>query len=133
MKSLLRAFTYNAFALYFADIIIPGFSTGNNFAILGAAAGVLTVLNFLVKPFAKILFFPINLVTLGLFSAVINAAIIYLLIIFVPQIKASAWNFPGFHYSGFSIPKMEVSSLLTIFVVSSFISLFLSILNWMRK
>ena len=48
-------------------------------------AGVLGLLNFFVKPILKILAFPITMMTLGLFSLVINLFILWLATILVPQ------------------------------------------------
>jgi putative membrane protein len=45
---------------------------------------VLTLLDKLVRPLLKILFLPINIVTLGFFSLVINVFILYMATYFVP-------------------------------------------------
>jgi putative membrane protein len=133
MKLLIRSFLFNVFALHFADLIIPGFKINGNIEFLFLAAFFFTILNFFIKPIAKLLFFPINLVTLGLFSFVINAGILYALIYLVHQIKIQAWSFPGLHLYGFSIPQAYIQTLPTVILTSIFISLLLNILNWLRK
>jgi putative membrane protein len=133
MKLLIRSFLYNVFALHFAEIIIPGFKIIGGIEFLFLSGLFFTILNFFIKPIAKLLFFPINLITLGLFSFVINAGILYALIYLVHQIQIKIWTFPGFHLYGFSAPKTDINQILTIFLASIFISLFLSILNWLKK
>lgn len=133
MKSLLRSFLYNFLSIYFAAIIVPGFVVSGGPATLGVAAVFLTLLNFFVKPIAKLLFFPINLVTLGLFSWIINVGILWLLVVFLPQLHASSWTFSGIYIKGFSIPKTAITPILTIILVSFLISIFTHILNWVRK
>lgn len=133
MKSLLRAFLFNFLSIYFAAIIVPGFVVKGGFITISIAAIFLTLLNFFVKPVAKLLFFPINLVTLGFFSWVINALILWLLVVFLPQLHATSWTFNGASFNGFSIPKFVFTPVLTIIVVSFTISLFTHILNWVRK
>ena len=48
-------------------------------------AGVLGLLNFFVKPILSILALPITIMTLGLFSLVINLFILWLATMVVPQ------------------------------------------------
>lgn len=65
-------------ALWVADWLLAGFAvTGGIWGYL--AAGVLLgILSTFAAPVLKILTFPLILVTLGLFSAVINAFILWL-------------------------------------------------------
>lgn len=53
------------------------------FAILGAAA-VLGLLNLLVKPFLVLITLPVNLLSLGLFTLVINGLVLWLVAVLVP-------------------------------------------------
>lgn len=133
MKSIIRSFIYNIFCLYFASIIIPGFQIKGDIKIILLGGAALTILNLFLKPIAKILFFPINLVTLGLFSWVINVIIMYILMYFLPQIAARDFVFNGFSLNGFTVPSIYFSKLLTIILVSFFISFFSGFLNWARK
>lgn len=133
MKTLIRSYIYNIICLYTASIIIPGFKIGSDYRIIFLGGGALTVLNLFLKPIAKVLFFPINLVTMGLFSWIINVAILYLLIYFIPKIAVSGWNFAGFYAQGFSIPSIYFNKLLTVILTSFFLSFVSSFLNWVRK
>lgn len=55
------------------------------------AALVLSVVNAIVKPVAKVLTLPVTILTLGLFSLVVNAAMFYIV----------DWLVPGFETVGF--------------------------------
>ncbi len=55
------------------------------FAMLVAAA--LTIVNIFIKPIIKLLAFPINLFTFGLFNLVINFGILYGTTYFIPQFQ----------------------------------------------
>ncbi len=133
MKSLLRAFIYNLVCLFLATLIIPGFSIEGGVRVLLFASIVFTLLNFFLKPLIKILLFPINFITLGLFSFLVNVIIIYVLIYFVSQIKITPWTFYGFSYQGFSIPTIYFTNFLTILIASFLLSIFFNILMWIRK
>jgi len=75
--------------LMFAGVImgtcyLPGISVdGFEFAMLIAL--VLTVINIFIKPLIKILAFPVNLLSFGLFNLVLNFGILYGVSYFIPQ------------------------------------------------
>jgi putative membrane protein len=61
-------------------------------AILGAAA-VLGLLNVLVKPFLVLITLPVNLLSLGLFTLVINGLVLWLVAALVPALYiAGFWT-----------------------------------------
>ncbi|MDP3057467.1 MAG: phage holin family protein [bacterium] len=63
-------------AVYFK--LIPGFEfTGDTISLLWVSF-LLTIVNFFLKPVLKLLFGPLILLTLGLFTVVINMIIIYI-------------------------------------------------------
>ena len=64
--------------------------------VLLMAGLVLSLLMLLVAPLLKILFIPINLLTFGLLSWVINVVVLYLLTVFVSGVSVVAWTFPAF-------------------------------------
>lgn len=65
-------------ALLVAPYIIPGISISNFYSAL-VAVFVLGILHITIRPVLLLLTLPINLLTLGLFSLVVNAIIFWLL------------------------------------------------------
>jgi putative membrane protein len=77
MKKTLINWLLSALLLYLVAWILPGFSiTGIVTALV--AALVLGLVNAFIKPIIQILTLPITLLTLGLFSIVINAVMLSL-------------------------------------------------------
>jgi putative membrane protein len=70
-------------AILITDYILPGVSTSGIVSALIFAL-VLGILNAVLKPLLVILTLPINVVTLGLFTLVINALVILLASAIVP-------------------------------------------------
>src|ERR1044072_8522330 len=84
-----------AAGLYVATRIVPGVSySGGTLAFLGVAL-VFGVVNAFIRPVAKILTFPIIIVTLGIFALVVNGLMLWL------TISISSALGLGFHVSGF--------------------------------
>lgn len=72
---LLIKFFGTVFALLLAAYLIPGFVV-ESFYTASIVAVLLGLLNITIKPVLMLLTLPLNIVTLGLFSFVINAALI---------------------------------------------------------
>ena len=106
----------NAAALWVSTKLVPGVNfDGGTLPILGVAL-VFGVVNAFLGPIAKILTFPLIIVTLGIFSLVINGLMLWLTSSF-----SSALGL-GFHVSGFwaaffgGLVVSVVSTLLSMLV-----------------
>lgn len=133
MKALLRSYIINLFTLWFTSRLVSGFKLAGNYQtfILGAAA--LTLILIFIKPLVKLLFLPINFLTLGLFSWITNVIILYLLTIFVPQIKVLPFKYPGFSHQGFTIPEIYFGTFESFVITSFIISLITNFLAWLYR
>lgn len=80
----------SALVIFSAAYIIPGVDV-DTFTTAFVAALVLGIINAVIKPILLLLTLPINIVTLGLFTLVINAFLIML----------TSYIVPGFHVHGF--------------------------------
>ena len=83
---ILLALALNALALLATAYVVPGFKV-DTFTSALLAAVVIGVINTFVKPILSYLTKPINMLTLGLFSFVINAVVLYLATFFVPGFR----------------------------------------------
>lgn len=130
MRWILRQLLFHFASLITASYIIPGFTLSYAPYDLAYATAALAVLNVFVKPVVKILFLPINLITLNLFTLVINGAVVYGLTRIVPSVSLNSWQFPGYSGSGIIIPALPVSVLYTYIIVAIVITITVSVLNW---
>lgn len=84
MLSFIVRIIGNAIALYVAYYLVPGFVVTGSIKQYLIAGLVLAVLNLIVRPVLKLISFPLILLTLGLFTLVINALILWLVDYLVP-------------------------------------------------
>jgi len=61
--------------LFLAAKFIPGVEFMGSYKMLIIIGGVLGIINFFIKPILKAISLPIRILTLGIFSLVINMAI----------------------------------------------------------
>lgn len=90
MKNVLIRLILSAIAVLICAYILPGAEVDGFWSAI-VVAGVLAILNVLLKPILVILTIPITIVTLGLFLLVINTLLVLL----------ASWLIPGFAVDGF--------------------------------
>lgn len=78
MTRLLLLWFVNAAALWAADSMIRGIRHTGTMVDLLVVALVFGLINTFIKPVVKLLALPVRLLTLGLFSLVINAGLLWL-------------------------------------------------------
>lgn len=87
---ILISWLVSSLAIIIAAYVLPGVQVDNFLAALVAAL-VLGIINSVLKPILLLLTLPINVLTLGLLTFVINALLVML----------AASIVPGFHVNGF--------------------------------
>ncbi len=87
---IILALIVNAAALLVTAYIVPGFRV-DNFQTAILAAIVLAVINTFIKPVLMFLTAPLNFLTLGLFTFVVNAALLYLAAAVVRGVSIDSW------------------------------------------
>jgi putative membrane protein len=105
----------NAAALWAATRITPGISFDGDWWTLLVVALIFGVLNVSVRPLLWFMTLPLLIVTLGLFTFVLNALMLWLTGV------VSEWLGLGFHVDGFGAAFLGA---LVVSVVSFMLSLF---------
>ena len=118
MQFLIRLLV-NAAALWVATRLVSGVTYADGWLPFLGVAAVFGVINAVIRPVAKLLTFPLILVTLGIFSLVVNGLMLWL--------TSSVSGALGlqFHVAGFwaafwgALVVSIVSTLLSVLVVDS--------------
>lgn len=105
LRRLVLRLVINAVAVYAAAYVVDGISVPGPGAALGVAI-ILGVLNVFVRPLLLLITLPVNVLTLGLFTLVINGLILAL----------AAWL----------TPALQIDTLWTAIVAA----LVISLINW---
>ena len=114
MKLLLR-WAFIAISLFAAAYFVDGIRvSGNGWFVYAAMAAILSIANMLIRPILKFFSFPLMILTLGLFTFVLNAIMLWL-----SSYIAVHYFQVGFYVDGF-IPALLGS--LVVSVVSTVLS-----------
>ncbi|HLE76996.1 MAG TPA: phage holin family protein [bacterium] len=109
MQAFLIRWLFNAVAVYVAARIVPGVRTPDFVGAIVAAL-ILGVVNAIIRPIVLLLTLPVNILTLGLFTLVINTLMLYLV----------AWIAPSYlQLSGFGAAFLGA---LLITIISAVLS-----------
>ena len=96
MKLLFR-WAITALALFVAAWLVPGITVdGSGWVLYAVMAVILGLVNAIIRPLLKFMTCPLILLTLGLFTFVVNALTLW----FASWIAVN-WFHVGFHVSGF--------------------------------
>jgi putative membrane protein len=107
----------NTVAIWIAAILVPGITLTSDVLSWLVVAVIFGLINALIKPLVKLLTLPLNVMTLGLFTLVINALML-MLTAFVTDILVIEGAVFGF------VPALMGSIIISI--VST-------LLNWLIK
>ncbi|MHB8960905.1 MAG: phage holin family protein [Candidatus Limnocylindrales bacterium] len=120
MKGLVLGVAATAIAFAILTLILPEVRWDNNYLHLAIIAILFGIVNGLVKPVVKLLSFPINLMTMGLFGIVINVVLF----------MGVAWVSDAYLHFGFTIHGWPKSALtLDVIGIALIASIVLGILT----
>ncbi len=86
MTSLIFQIVAGILGLWLAVKFVPGVEFVGEIKYLFFAGAILGLINFFIKPILNVITFPLKILTLGLFSLVINMAIIWAVDILFPEL-----------------------------------------------
>lgn len=129
MKYLLRVFLFNLFALWLVKELFPGLIVTGGVQTVLLASVVLSLLMIIVRPMLKILFIPFNFLTFGIAGWFVNAVVIYILTLLVPEVVIRSFEFPGFSWGGFVIPSANISYIWSVILVTVSVTVLSHILH----
>jgi putative membrane protein len=118
MKSAVRPILFNAFSLFLISQLFSGVKILGGLPALLLSGTVLSILSIVLKPILGILAFPLNMITFGTFTIVINAFILYVLTLFVRQISIHSFTSPGLSFAGFVIPSFSFNTIFAFLLIA---------------
>lgn len=100
MKKLTRTIILTTISIAIVAYLVPQISVANltSLILVGTTIGLL---NLVVRPVLKMVFLPINLLTLGIFNFLLNIGLLYLALWLVPGVSIGNIVFLGWEFTGF--------------------------------
>lgn len=131
MKAILRNVLLYAFALFIASILFDGLVLHGGLRTLIVGGILLSIGYKIIKPVLSIISLPFNMISLGLFSTLILAFILFLITLIYPPIEVVPFTFSGLSFWGIEVKRFYVSLLLSYVLISVTIYLITKLINWL--
>lgn len=131
MKTLLRYFLINLVSLFLTTRFLPGLTYTGGIKSLAIGAVAFMLINFILVPLLKILFLPLNLLTVGLFAWLVNVLAIYALTTIVSDFVLLPYHFPGLTVASVVIPPYQLTTFWVAVVASLVIGIITHFLQWL--
>lgn len=129
MRSFLRDGLLHTFSLYITAAFYPGLIIPALFTSLLWVGFIFTLINYFVKPIIKLFLLPLNLLTLGLFRWVANVVILLILTQINPSVRLVSMTTSALTYSGFAIPPLTLTLIISYILASLILSLVYNLLD----
>lgn len=133
MKTILRNIGIYTLILYFLPFIIPGVEIEGGAATLFTAGIALALMFLILKPILNIISFPVNIITLGLFSIFTNVLILYLLTVFITDVSVTSFTYDKTEFAGFITPKISFNTFFAYLYTAFVLSFIDSFAKWLIK
>lgn len=133
MKKILRFYLINAVSLWATTQILPGLTYNGGLKSLLVGGLAFSLINVALVPFLKILFLPLNILTLGIFAWLVNVLALYALTTVISDFRLLPFNFPGFSYNGINIPLYYLSPFWVAVLASFLIGMITHFLQWLTE
>lgn len=130
MRGIIREWFLYLLSLYVLDYVFSFIFIANR-SVLIAAGTSLFLLNTIGRPILKILWLPINIVTLGLFSWVINIVVILIVIYLVPGFRITALDTQAIQIGRLFVPAINLRLQWTYIAFTFILAWTISLLRWL--
>lgn len=129
MRHFLKAVILTIVALYTAYSIVPTINLGGNPKNVLILLGGIFLVSQVINPIFSLVLLPINHLTFGLVMFILNIALIFALINFLPGFNIAAYSFPGANIEGFILPANNFNEVSTIVLVAFIITFVQKVLH----
>lgn len=129
MRHYIKSFLITIASFFTTTNFIPTISTGDNSKNLLVVIAGLWFITLVINPIFSLVFLPINILTFGMISAILNIAFLFALINFLPGFHIDTFTFPGANINGVILPTVELNQITTVIVVALAITVLQKLLH----
>ena len=129
MRHYLKSVLITIATFYISITLINTVSFGSDPKNIIMFLGGLWIISQIVNPIFSLVLLPVNILTFGLISFLLNVAFVFALLNFMPGFSISAYYFPGAVVQGIIFPPVPLNQITTIVALSLSITVLHKILH----
>ncbi len=131
MKKLLKYWLIGILSLLAVAQLGHVFVFANGYLTVIEAALFLTIFEYFLKPLVKLLFLPVNIVTLGSLRWLIDVLALFLATAAVPSFQVKTFAFAGFQSNGFVVPAFSFSGFWAYVAAAFSLNIIIGLFRWL--
>lgn len=122
MKHYLRKLIIVFLSLYLAYSLVPTIHLGNDPKNILIVIAAFFFVGIVIRPIFSLILIPLNFITVGLVSFVLNALTIFVITTFLSGISIGAYSFPGIRMGSIILQPTSLNQITTIILVAAIIT-----------
>lgn len=129
MRHYIKSVLITGASFYITKSLVPTINVGpdpKNYAMVLLG---LWLISQVINPIFSLVLLPVNIITFGLVSFLLNVAFVFALMNFLPNFGVSAYNFPGANIEGIILPAIAFNEITTVILVAAVITVLQKILH----
>src|SRR3989344_3966968 len=119
MRHYIKSVLITIASFYITITAIPALALGNDHKNVLLFIGGLWIISQIIKPIFSLVLLPVNILTFGLVSLLINIAFVFALLNILPGFSISAYNFPGATIQGVIFPHVSFNQVYTVLLIAT--------------
>jgi len=120
LRKPLQRWFRNVVALLTLSYFYPGFEVSGGVRSLLIASALLYFVQVFLHPLLKVLYLPINVITLGMFKWLLVTVHLLIVAYVFRDVLFMPFSYLGFEFFGIEIPPGEINLILSVIVGSIF-------------
>lgn len=129
MRHYLKSVIITIASFYIAANLISTVSLGSDPKNVLMVLGGLWIISQIVNPIFSLVLLPVNILTFGLISFLLNVAFVFALLNFLPGFSISPFHFPGAVVQGVIFPPIPLNQIETIILLAATITVLHKVLH----
>ena len=123
MRHYLKAIIISAASLYVAYTLVPTIKIGQDPKNILLLIGGVFIISQVINPIFSLVLLPINHLTFGLVMFILNIALFFALLNYLPGFVINPYNFGGSTVLGIILPPANFDRITTILLVAAIITI----------
>ncbi len=133
MKYILKKYITITVSLILLTQLITAIKISGNWRDFLFASFWLTVIYFIGRPVANLIMLPINLLTLNLFSWIINVLVFYIWTIISKSVIINSWDFTGLNIGPIVLTSFKFADWQVVILSSILLTIIIQFMEWLIK
>ncbi len=133
MRYIIKKYIVITISLIILTQLITSIKIDGDWKKFFSSTFIFTLLYFIGRPIANLIMLPVNLLTLNLFSWIINVLVFYIWTIISKNILINSWQFTGINIGPIVLTSFNFASWQVIIISSILLTIIIQFMEWLIK